>query len=175
LPRDTFDKPETTSVTPTSANSGCVNWGAMIFSTTVQDRDADGLLDIWEKNQGYMDAVSGNQIALPGANPGTKDLFVQVDYLTLRDPNNPNPLTNVLHSHLPKQQALDTVGQAFFNQGINVHFDLPQGIYGGDQYVISTGANQANVGGNEILESSLLCTGAACAFPNQPAVSWKGG
>jgi hypothetical protein len=181
LPSDTFDKQETTSVTPTSTNSGCVNWGAMIFSTTVQDTDADGLLDVWEEQPngggvpGYIDAVSGNQVLLPGADPGKKDIFVQVDYLTLRDPNNPNPLTNVLHSHLPKQQALDAVGLAFLNQHINVHFDLPSGIYTGDNYVISTGANQANVGGNEIPEISLLCTGAACAFPNQPAVSWKGG
>jgi len=170
-----FDTQEATSVSPSSTNSGCVNWGAMIFSTTVQDSDADGLLDIWEHNHSYTDAASGSQIALPGADQGKKDLFVQVDYLTLRDPNNSNPLTNVLHSHLPKQQALDTVGLAFFNQHINVHFDLPQGIYTGDPYVISTGANQPGVGGNEISESSLLCNAANCAFPGQPAVSWKGG
>lgn len=170
-----FDTQETTSVSPTSTNSGCVNWGVIIFSTTVQDSDADGLIDSWEQNQGYTDAASGNHIALPGADPGKKDLFVQVDYLTLRDPNNRNPLTNVLHSHLPKKQALDSVGQAFFNQHINVHFDLPSGIYTGDPFVISTGANQQWVGGNEIPESSLVCLGANCAFPNQPAVSWKGG
>jgi hypothetical protein len=173
-----FDTTETTAVSPTSTNGGCVNWGAVIFSTPVQDSDGDGLLDTWEQYQGYTDAVSGNQILLPGADPGKKDLFVQVDYLTLRDPKNPNPLTNVLHSHLPKQQALHAVGQAFFNQHINVHFDLPPGVYTGDQYVISTGANQPGVGGNEIPENSLVtCAGvnANCAFPNQPAVSWKGG
>src|SRR5262249_37341648 len=31
-----FDTQETVSVSPTSTNSGCVNWGAMVFSTTVQ-------------------------------------------------------------------------------------------------------------------------------------------
>ena len=167
-----FDTTETTAVSPTSTNGGCVNWGAVIFSTPVQDSDGDGLLDTWEQNQGYTDAVSGNHIALPGANANTKDLFVQVDYLTLRDINN-----NVLHSHLPKEQALKTVGQAFANQGVNVHFDLPAGIYTGDPYVISTGANQKNVGANEIPENSLLCTDGKvlCPYPNQPFVTWKSG
>jgi len=170
LPGSGFDTTETSSVSPSSTGSGCVNWGAIIFSTTVQDSDADGLPDIWEfgPNPGYTDAVSGNQIALPGANPNSKDLFIQVDYLAVRDVNN-----NVIHTHLPKQQALDTIGQAFTNQGINVHFDLPSGVYSTDHYVISTGA-----GGHEIPESSLMCTdgnGALCAFPNQPSVSWKAG
>jgi len=161
-----FDIQETMSVSPTSTNSGCVNWGAIIFSTTVQDSDNDGLLDIWEQKGSYTDAVSGNTILLPGADPGKKDLFVQVDYLALRDAGG-----NVLHSHLPKESALDTVGQAFFNQGINVHFDLPSPIYSGDPYVMSTGA------ANAIPENSLLCTdgNALCAFPNQPSVSWKAG
>ena len=62
--------PATTSIVPSSSNSGCVSWGAMILSTTVQDTDHDGLLDVWEgPNQGYNDAVSGQFVALPGANP----------------------------------------------------------------------------------------------------------
>src|SRR5581483_7810076 len=161
----------TTSVSPTSTNSGCVNWGAMVFSTTVQDSDGDGLLDVWE-NQGYMDAVSGQQIALPGADPLTKDLFIELDYLTLKDGSG-----NILHSHLPKQQALDTVGQAFLNKGIHAHFDLPSGIYSSDaQFVVSTGT-----GGNEISENALMCNdpapgspGPLCAFPGLATVGWKG-
>jgi hypothetical protein len=161
-----FDTQETTSVAPASTNSGCVNWGAIVFSTTVQDSDLDGLLDTWEQNQGYTEAVTGQSILLPGANPSVKDLFVEVDYLALKNGN------TLLHSHLPKQQALDAVGSAFANRNLNIHFDLPSGIYPNDPYVISTG-----IGGNEIPESSLVCTDAAalCAFPNQPAISWKGG
>ena len=162
---------QTTSVVPTSSNSGCVNWGAIVFSTTVQDTDKDGLLDVWENNGSYLDVVNltnglPTPVALPGADPWTKDLFVELDYLTLRNGSN-----NVLHSHLPKKAALDAVGDAFSAQGIKVHFDLPPSIYSGDQYVISTGA-----GDNEIPESSLVCTDgvALCAFPNQAAVSWKG-
>ena len=41
-----------------------------------------------------------------------------------------------LHSHLPKQAALDAMGNAFVNKNINVHFDLGPGIYQGDPYVI---------------------------------------
>jgi hypothetical protein len=170
-----FDTSVTTSVSPASTNSGCVNWGAIVFSTTVQDTDGDGLLDVWEgPSQGYTDAVSGNFIALPGADPSHKDLFVETDYLALRGANN-----NILHSHLPKQAALDAVGAAFAAKNIDVHFDLPSGIYSGDTYVVST---VAGAGGNEISESALVCTdpaqpapGQLCAFSNQPAVSWKGG
>src|SRR5581483_53488 len=162
-----FDTQETTFVMPGSTNGGCVNWGAIIFSTTVQDSDNDGLPDIWEQDQGYTDAISGKNISLPGASPNTKDLFIELDYLTLRDSSG-----KILHSHLPKQAALDAVGDAFAAQGINLHVDLPTGIYPGDAYVISTGD-----GGNEIPESSLLCTdgNTLCQFPNQPAVAWKGG
>jgi len=156
-----------TSVVPSSSNSGCVSWGAIVLSTTVQDTDGDGLLDVWENNQGYTDAVPpGLQIALPGANANHKDLFVELDYLTLRDSTG-----KVLHSHLPKKAALDAVGDAFNAHDISVHFDLGSNVYQ-DPYVIPAGA-----GGNEISESSLLCsdtTSKKCAFPGQPAVSWKG-
>jgi hypothetical protein len=172
----TTDTSETTSVVPSATNSGCVSWGAMILSTPVQDTDNDGLLDVWENNQGYTDAVSGQQVSLPGANPNKKDLFVEVDWLSNLDGSaGPN-----LHSHLPKQAALDAVGTAFLNQvpSINVHFDLGPGIYTGDPYVISRGT-----GGNSISEGPLVCTDGAslCAFPSlpgqppQPAIGWKGG
>jgi len=179
------DTSETTLVIPSATNSGCVSWGAIIMSTTVQDTDGDGLLDIWEQNGGYTDAVSGQWVALPGANPSIKDLFVEVDYLSNLD----GSAGGYLHSHLPKQAALDAVGQAFSAQNINVHFDLGQNIYPGDPYVISypvtipnplplgTSPPQAGTGGNVISEGLLLCTDGTtlCAFPGQPAVAWKGG
>ena len=106
------------------------------MSTTVQDTDGDGLLDVWEQgdNPGYTDAVSGLPVALPGANPNHKDLFVEVDYLTSKDSNG-----KVLHSHLPKEAALDAVGDAFLTHDIHVHFDLGSNIYQGDPYVVQTG------------------------------------
>jgi hypothetical protein len=180
----TTDTAETTSIVPTPTNSGCVSWGTMIMSTTVLDTDGDGLLDVWEKNQGYYDVVrendppngqndpnSGQWVGLPGANPNVKDLFVEVDYL-----NNLNGSAGpFLHTHLPKQAALDAVGQAFANQHIQVHFDVGN-VYQSpaDPYIIS---NPAGTGGKAISEGLLLCTDSAvlCPYPNQPAVAWKGG
>jgi len=165
-----FDPSVTTSVTPSATGSGCVSWGAMLLSTTVQDSDGDGLLDVWENNNGYTDAVSGKLIALPGANSQVKDLFVEIDYLSNLDKS----AGAFAHSHLPKQAALDAVGDAFGRQGINVHFDIGPNIYPGDQYVI-----QGGTGGNAISEGLLVCNDPnkqtpACPFPGQPAVGWKG-
>jgi hypothetical protein len=156
----------------------------VILSTTVQDTDKDGLLDAWENGQGYTDAVSGQWVALPGANPNKKDLFVELDYLSNLD-GSAGP---ALHSHLPKQAAVDAVGATFANQGIDVHFDLGAGIYPGDPYVISypvqipsplpagTSPPPAGTGGNAISEGSILCSDGAtlCAYPGQPAIGWKG-
>ncbi len=184
---NTADISETTSVAPTATNSGCVSWGAIVMSTTVQDTDNDGLLDVWENNQGYTDAVSNQWVALPGANRSVKDLFIEADYLTDLPPNT-IPGT-IPHSHLPQQATIDYVGKAFANQGINVHFDLGQNIYEGDPYVIpypvpipsplpaGTLPPQAGSGGNAISEGALLCTDGAtlCPYPGQPSVGWKGG
>lgn len=163
--------PATASVLPTSSNTGCVSWGAMILSTTVQDTDHDGLLDAWEDQshnpQGYTDAVSQQFVALPGADPNKPDIFVEVDYLSNLD----GGAGNYLHSHLPKKQALDNVGLLFANHGINVHFDVGN-AYQGDPYVITGGT-----GGNGVSESAILCSDGAqlCQFPGQPAIGWKGG
>jgi hypothetical protein len=99
-----------------------VTWEAVVFSTTVQDSDGDGLLDIWEDGSGYTDAVSGQWVALPGANKQVKDIFLEVDYLSDLDGSTGLPL----HSHLPKKAAIDTVGAAFASTAhpINLHFDL---------------------------------------------------
>lgn len=162
---DVTADPATTSITPTASNSGCVSWGAMILSTTVQDSDGDGLLDVWENSNGYTDAVSGQAVALPGADSGTLDIFVELDYLTKLDG------TTSAHSHLPKQAALDNVGGMFSNHGIHVHFDVGNN-YPGDPYVIANGT-----GGNATPESAVLCTDGAtfCEFPGQPAIGWKAG
>ena len=181
----TTDTSETTSVVPSATNSGCVSWGAMILSTTVQDTDKDGLLDVWENNSGFTDAVSGQWVALPGANANKKDLFVELDYFNNLD-GSAGPF---LHSHLPKEATLDAAGAALANQNITAHFDLGPGIYQGDPYVISypvqipnplppgTSPPPAGTGGNSISEGLALCTdggGVLCAYPGQPAIGWKG-
>ncbi len=180
------DSTETTSVVPQDKDDndgkGCVSWGATIFSTTVQDTDGDGLLDVWETNQGFTDVNSGEWVALPGANPTVPDIFVQVDYLDALN-HSSIPLTG--HSHLPKQAALDAVGAAYNKHNIHVHFDVGP-VYQGDPYVISyplpvplgTTAPPVGTGGHGITESSIECTdsaGAFCEYPGQAVISWKTG
>ena len=186
------DSMETTSVVPNGSGSGCVDWGVVIFSTTVQDTDGDGLLDVWEDNQGYVDAISSQFVALPGANKLVKDIFLETDYLSNLD-GSAGPY---LHSHLPKQAALDMVGDAFKNapvdcdamgkncKGVQVHFDVGPTNYAGncstthpaacpDPYIIAGGT-----GGNAISEGAVVCAdapGAPCQFPSTPAVGWKDG
>ena len=173
----------TTSVAPGGGNtgSGCVDWGVVIFSTTVQDQDGDGLLDAWEDGLGYTDAITGQFVALPGANKSVKDIYAEVDYLTNAD----GKAGAYLHSHLPKQQALDMVGDAFALKNIHIHFDVGATNYAGtnncstttgacpDPYLVPSGS-----GGNAISESVTVCNdspGSLCPFPGQAAVGWKGG
>ncbi len=165
---DVTSDPATTSVIPTSTNSACVSWGAMILSTTVQDTDRDGLLDVWESDEGYTDAVTGQFVALRGAMPDVPDIFIEVDYLSNLD-GSAGPL---LHSHLPKQAAIDAVGAMFAKRGIQIHFDLGPNVYAGDWYVIPGGT-----GGNAVSEGVMVCNDGAtlCQYPGQPAIGWKGG
>lgn len=179
-----FDTSVTTSVSANGAGSGCVDWGAIIFSTTVQDTDGDGLLDTWEDNQGYTDAITAQNglpnpfVALQGANKLVRDIFVEADYLS-----NLDGLAGAYkHSHLPKQQALDLVGDAFAKQNVHIHFDVGPNYAGNAS--TTTGANpdpyiiQKGAGGNSISESVTVCNdspGSPCPFPGQAAIGWKGG
>ncbi len=183
------DSLETTSVVPAATNGNCLDWGALVFSTTVEDTNHDGLLAAWKANvnpgPGYTDVISNQFVALPGASPTAQDIFVEVDYLTLRD----STTGTILHSHLPKHEALDKVGDAFWRQNVHVHFDvgtnyngqtvckltpqLPNQQVCPDPYII-----QGGTGGNEIPESAVVCTDSKttlCQIPGQAAVGWKGG
>ena len=162
------DPSEMTSVVPAASNSGCVSWGAVIFSTTVQDTDHDGLLDVWEKDKGYCDAsINGGQctstdpgwVSLSGADPNKKDIFVQMDYMcSIVNPDGTCDTANG-YSFLPKQQAQTMMTNAFALKGINLHL----------------------IPGNAIQETTCTDDPSAsppqlCPVPNQPGVvGWKGG
>ena len=175
-----------TSVSPSQTNSGCVSWSAVVFGVPVRDTDNDGQLDLWETNGGYTDYGTGKTVPLPGADPNTKDIYAQVDYMT----NSGGKAGAIAHSHLPKQAVLDKVGAAFANapvdcgpagcKGIRLHFDLGAAAanYPGDPYVLPAGA-----GGNVIDEDPIACTDKPfatpplyCQFPGQPGLTgWKSG
>ena len=152
-----------------STQFDCLSWGAIIFSTTVQDSDKDGLLDYWETN-GFTDVATGEFVNLPamGADPNVKDLFVQIDYMKGADG----------HSHLPSKKALDMVASAFASgpvdggKGIHVHFDVGNNYQSPPDAAIVPAAVAS--GGSPISESTT-CT-SNCAFPNYPGtVGWKTG
>jgi len=169
-PVNANDASATTMVVPNSSNPGCVSWGAVIFSTTVQNSDNDGILDVWKQNQGYCDASVNNGscstndpswVALLGAALGQKDLFVQLDYMCSMVNANGTCDTANGYSFYPPPSALAMMTKAFqgynppFLHGINTHF----------------------IRGNPIQEQT--CTDTAnslCPFPNQPGiVGWKAG
>src|ERR1700688_2461917 len=164
---------------------GCVAPAAIIFSTTVQNTDNDGLLDVWKKYHGYCDAsinegvcsvgnlsdpvwVDLSEVGAPGSGP---DVFVQLDYMcssvtgsSVGSPGSCNT-TNGNYSFDPRlsadgTNALQKVVDAFKNNNVTLH-------------VIPTHAVQ-----------ELPCTDTAdlnrnpllCPFPNQQGVvGWPGG
>ncbi len=113
--------PGASQVTASSAfGTDAITFSAVVFSTTVQDTDGDGLLDIWETN-GYTDMTDGSFINLPamGANPNVKDIFVEIDYMVAAG-----------HSHAPKPAAIAKIVAGFqgaLGGAINIHFDYGQG------------------------------------------------
>ena len=103
----------------------CLSLGAAVLSVVVQDRDGDGLLDVWESRSEWASKPSRLASVYPswpladptgaplpdlggmGASPDVQDVFVQVDYLTGSDG----------HSHLPAKSALQSVATALHNAG----------------------------------------------------------
>jgi hypothetical protein len=160
------DSSETTFVVPSSSNSGCVSWGAVILSTTVQNSDNDGILDVWKANQGYCDAsiyegkcstTDPSWVALPGATKGKKDLFVQMDYMC--STVNPDGACPNGTSELPSQQALTMLTNAFAPKGINLH-------------LFPTYAIQEQTCHDDLTASPPV----VCPAPNVPGVvGWKAG
>lgn len=167
----------TTQVTPGSSTStDCLSWGAIVFSTTVQDSDGDGLLDIWETTLGG--ATAPGLPTLPdlksmGANPAVKDIFLEIDYMCSNVSGGVCIGGAGNHNHLPTQAALDNVGAAFAAKGIKLHFDVGAN-YPGDPYVIPS-ANAR--GGDIIAETSCGAVQTpTCLFPAFPGtVAWKDG
>ena len=168
------DASATTTVVPNSSNGGCVSWGAMVMSTTVQNSDNDGVLDVWKQNQGYCDAsVNGgvcattdpSWVSLPGATSGEKDLFVQLDYMCSIVSANGTCDTTDGYWFYPSANSLSMIANAFAPHGIITHF-----ITGNSGYVApyGTGAIQEQT----CTDSST----ALCPYPNQPGiVGWKSG
>ncbi|HEY7534131.1 MAG TPA: hypothetical protein VH681_15275, partial [Nitrospiraceae bacterium] len=169
----------------------CLSWSAIIFSTSVQDTDADGLIDVWETSSGLTDP---NGEPLPnlagmGANKDHKDIFVEIGYFaTDRDVtygNNSKPE----HTHLPTPDVLKMVGEAFQNApvsnpdgrtGINIHFDVGNTYpSGADPFIVPSNVAR---GGDVLNELDTVCQRGPedppwiCQFSGYPGtIGWKSG
>ena len=188
----------TTKVVPSTSQQGCVIWGAVITSTTVDEPDQDGLLKVWKSNQwnspGYCDvainpgtcqgptdsswvSLSGSpaQPGDPGAQLGTPDnphpdIFVQLDYMCQN-----------------KQSGTNACGPGYsFNPYLTMGPDgknVVQEVI--DAFADNTKHQKVNVHVFPtwaIQEQTCTDSTAGCGnpvktpYPNQPGVVyWKGG
>ncbi len=147
----------------------CLTYSAMVFRTTVQDSDGDGLIDDWETSPPPLDP-NGN--ALPdlgamGASPFHKDVFVQIGYMDAAEGTMYGGTPKPKHTHRPGQDALRMAAEAFDSApvanpdsttGIRVHFDIGD-EYQGAPYIIPAGLAR---GGQSISETK------ACPDPANP-------
>jgi hypothetical protein len=133
---------------PTNARSTpyeCLALGAVVFSTTVADADADGLPDGIEDapaglkdppTPAYPDGAPIPNLHAMGASVGQRDLFVEINAMTAPagttygaadTPFNATHASVVDthgHDHMPSPAVLKMVGDAFSGGGIKAHFDV---------------------------------------------------
>lgn len=184
------DASATTVVTPNSSQMGCVSWGAVIVSTTVQNFDGDGLLDVWKTNQGYCDASINEGSCTPGMpSTGWVDLSGAV-LGSAQTPPAPHPDLFVQVDFLCSTTDGSTCdGRYSFDPSLKV--DPSDGKSSVQKVIDSFAAASTNtqhtpvtlhaVRGNAIPEPTCtddlaLSPPGLCVFPNQPGVvSWPGG
>ena len=155
-------------VAPINASNA---YAAIILSTPVNNSDNDGILDAWKTGPpsgdfffgqpGYYDVKTSSWVALPGAQHGHKDLFVQFDYMCgavlasgVCDPTQ----ENLYPSPDPDgKDPLVMVQNAFTQAGISLHLQV----------------------GNAVAEDSCsdnlgTTPPQLCQFPGEPGViGWK--
>src|SRR6185369_15962660 len=169
-------------------SADCLNWGAVIYRTEVNDTDKDGLLDRWETATNASPLYDPNNERLPalgdmGAHKDHKDLFVEIGYMT-SDATTYGGVSKPAHSHRPSYAALEKVGLAFQTHDIDVHFDVGAN-YQGQAFIIPTSAGAD--GGESVSEAVTQCTPLDpndtpwtlqqpwnCQFDNYPGtLGWK--
>ena len=120
-----------------SDGDGLPDWQEVLLGTNRYNADTDGdsLKDGWEV-LGYVPSGAGPganlmPVAIAGANPLRKDLFVEVDWMRASD-----------HTHEFRRSARDRVEDAFTRApvlnpngewGVNIHVDAGQLGGGGDE------------------------------------------
>jgi uncharacterized repeat protein (TIGR01451 family) len=152
-----------------------------------EDTDGDGLLDEWEKNGLDADSDGTIDVKLPtmGANPGHKDIFLELDWMTGIPPLPEQPPT-------PTRQAIQAIKAAFAAAPINAgrinspsdplpkNINNPDGLPGINLWVDTGNLTDAsgnlvgdnlggeNTGGNAVPVSNISGLGNKASAPNPP-------
>jgi hypothetical protein len=175
----------------------CISLAAMVFSTTIEDADFDGLPDRLEDVSGlkFPNGALMPDLHAMGASKVHKDMFLEVGGMTA-DPGTSYGVGAALetdsagHNHLPTPAVIKLVGDVYKNApvwnpdgqpGIRLHVDAGPnyaslgGAYAdpaANEYLIS--GSHAR-GGESIREVACGTTASlTCHFPNYPGtVSWK--
>ena len=173
----------TTEVVPSSVFKGCVSWGAVIVSTTVQNSDNDGILDSWKESSppGYCDAALENGVCskgdsldpgwvpLPGAKHGEQDVFLQYDYMCSSMSSGSCVTGDGINYSFDPRLAVDT------QDGLATHATAVDKVVA--SYANENGSNSHHspivlhaIPGNAIEESQSSCLSSdnTCPFPNEP-------
>jgi hypothetical protein len=155
-------------------NQTCLTVVAEFASMSVPDLDNDGLLDFWEsrglhRNTEVSPATFGGCSDFPnepcvnlpamGAKNGTKDVFIQIDWMHGYGDRTGGLDGHGIHVHKPNAAALSAVCATFDRHGIAMHFDIGNN-YQGQPCVVPYKDAAGKVlaqGGSDIDESTLLC------------------
>jgi hypothetical protein len=142
------------SVQPYSFLPSCVQFSAMVFSTTVEDPDHDGLISVWETTPNLTDP---NGLPLPdlsamGADPNQKDLFAQIDWLETQGDTTYGDKVKPVHSHKPPEEAVTMLGDEYARNNIHLHLDVGNN-YQSNPYVIKVG--EGAIGGRSWSETAM--------------------
>ena len=184
-----------------SSPDDCLTWAAIIFSTTVADRDKDGLIDRLEDSTIEMKEPNGAplpRLNAMGASSTVRDLFIEVGamkalpgttYGSADAPFSPTldqAVDPVGHTHVPNPAVVKTLGDSFrkapvintyepvdspWRTGIRLHMDLGPAYVAGVAADYVVPATLAR-GGEEITE--VACVSEGCQFPDYAGtVSYK--
>lgn len=180
-----------TGAAPLTAAVDCLTWAAVVSRTPVRDDDGDGLLNIWESSATPVLDPHGRPLPLlsaMGADPGVKDVFIEVNYLTTGSASYTYGGTvEPAHTHRPEPEAIRRFGDMFKARGINVHIDLGADYdvgneAGAEPYIVRNTVPGLARGGEALDEALTVCQRPAgappwvCQFSAYPGtIGWKSG
>ena len=163
-----------TSTTPFD----CLAWAATVFSTQVQDADADGLIDALESTSGLKNPAGESfpNLANMGAIVGQRDLFIEIG--AMYNDGSAGPA----HAHMPLPNVLKKVGDTLANPPagvapIAVHFDVGPTLGAAYRAALqSSGADRYIIAGSDATGGETIKEQIYPRFPTTPGVvSWPTG